>query len=85
MSDVIPLRAGAAAPLPNGAEPDVIALLEDALAQAQRGEVAALALVLVNPHGAIRTRVRNPSIHRNNLTAGAAYLLADMTAESRTE
>ena len=83
MSDVIPLRAGAAAPLPNGAEPDVIALLEDALAQAQRGEVAACALVLVNPHGAIRTRVRNPSIHRNNLTAGAAYLLHDGCADSR--
>ena len=83
MSDVIQLRAGAAAPLPNGAEPDVIALLESALEAARRGEVAACALVLVNPHGSIRTQVRNPSIHRNNLTAGAAYLLHDGCADSR--
>ena len=83
MADVISLRNGSSAPLPNGAEPDVIALLESALDAARRGEVAACGLVLVNPHGSIRTQARNPSVHRHALTAGAHYLLADMTAESR--
>lgn len=77
---VVGLRGGSAAPMGNGAEPDIIAVLERTLEQARRGELRAVGLVLVKGNLEIGTIARNPGGHRHLLVAGCSYLQHDLMA-----
>ena len=82
MAEIIGLH-GNVAPLDNGAEPDVIALLETILARAKAGQVAAVALITVDANEGIGSWSRNPRGYRHALVAGAHYLLSDLAADYR--
>lgn len=77
MSNIIGLH-GASPPLSNGANPDVIELLESTLADARRGEIVAIAIVAVQPNAEIRTLAPPLTHSRHMLIAGASFLLADL-------
>lgn len=77
MSNVVGLN-GRAPPAPSGAEPDVIAALEELLEDARAGNISAVGVVMVRPNGEIGTRTRNPGRFRHQLVAGAAYLMNDI-------
>jgi hypothetical protein len=82
MADVVGLR-GRVAPTVEGSEPEIVAELEWLLAQARAGDVIALAAVIVRRDMTIGSVSRNPGGQRHLLVAGAAYLLGDLTRESR--
>jgi hypothetical protein len=68
--------AGRAPPQPNGAEPDVIQMLEEALEKARSGDVVSVGLVLVSPRGLISPWWANPGAAAHYLVAGCEYLKA---------
>jgi hypothetical protein len=68
-------------PAPDGTEPQVIALLEELLAEARRGEIVAFATAVIRPNREIGTRSSNPVGHRHLLIAGAVYLMSDLAQE----
>lgn len=82
MSNIIGLHGSPL--LDNGANPDVVELLEDLLAEARRGEILAFAATVLSPNMALASR--SPAIHqhRHMLVAGAWYLMRDMTSEVKT-
>ena len=82
MADVVGLR-GRAAPTGEGAEPEIVAELEWLLAQARAGDIIGFAAVVVRRNLEIGSVSRNPGGQRHLLVAGAAYLLGDLTRESR--
>jgi len=82
MAEIIGIH-GATAPLDNGAEPDVIALLETILARAKAGQVIAVAVVTVDQNEGVGSWSPNPRAYRHALVAGAHYLLTDLAADYR--
>ena len=82
MADVVGLR-GRAAPTGEGAEPEIVAELEWLLEQARAGDIIGFAAVVVRRNLEIGSVSRNPGGQRHLLVAGAAYMLGDLTRESR--
>lgn len=80
MRDKIVGLHGRAAPLSNGAEPDVIGGLESLLNQARKGEIVAFAIAVIRPNLEVGTISRG-SGKRHLLLAGATYLMHDLAEE----
>ncbi len=67
----------------NGAEPEVIKMLEDALDQARRAEIVAAALVFARPNEDKCSGVSAPPrVGRRYLAAACDYLKRDIIAET---
>ncbi len=77
MGDLHTLR-GRPPILPGGVEQTVVALLEDALEQALRGEITAIAVIKVAPNDFVGSNFANPNGSRHLLVAGCVYLSADL-------
>lgn len=60
-----------------GVQEDVVSILKDALKQAQRGEVAALGLVLLAPNKLCRTRSVQGACGYGELVGGISILHYD--------
>ena len=63
-------------------EPRVVDMLKEALAQAKRGEISAIAIVKVRCNGAIGVGWEAPDGQGHNVVAGATYLMHDLIAAS---
>lgn len=78
MSNVVRLGDGSAVdPEDAGGhlfEPKVVELLEEALANAKRGEIAAVGIIMVSPTGRVSPWWANPGAHGHTLVAGCEYL-----------
>ena len=61
----------------SGPKSEILEVLEDTVRRAQRGELRAVALVLVDKEGRIFTRARSVD-NRHELVAGCAYLTHDL-------
>ena len=67
----------------NGAEPEVIKMLEDALDQARRAEIIAAAIVFARPNEDKCSGVSAPlRLGRRYLAAACDYLKRDIIAET---
>jgi hypothetical protein len=78
---VVGLR-GRAVLTEDGAEPDIIAVLERTLEQARAGEFVAIGLILIRRNLEIGSIARNPAGSRHLLVAGCSYLQHDLMAEN---
>lgn len=82
MSEVVAIR-GATLPLVMGtAEPNVVDALKLALAQAESGEIVALAIVKVKPNGNVGFCWESPNIGGHSLIAGCSYLMHDLLVDT---
>ena len=61
-------------------EQTVVDMLKEALAQAKRGELSAIALVKVCRNGAIDVGWEAPGSQGHNIVAGATYLMHNLIA-----
>jgi hypothetical protein len=62
----------------DGGYPEVIKTLEEALAQAREGRVAAVGMFLVRPNRDIDVSVSKNDIGRHTMVAGTVYLQHDL-------
>lgn len=82
MANVVGIR-GVVTPDENGADPDVVSLLEELLRDAKSGALKAVAISLVYGNNDIQSRSSAGTGYRHYLVAGMVYLQADMVAESQ--
>ena len=62
----------------NGANPDVVEVLEEALAAARRGELRACLVIAVDGGRAVHTRTAIPTNYRHSIMAGTVYAQNDL-------
>ena len=83
MAKVVGIR-GVATPDENGADPNVVSLLEELLRDACSGALKGVALSVVYGNGDIDTRSAAGPGYRHFLVAGTVYLQVDLAAEARS-
>ena len=67
----------------NGANPDVVTLLEELITDAKSGALKAIALSAIYGNHNICTRSAASTGYRHSLLAGTVYLQIDLAAESK--
>ncbi len=82
MANVVGIR-GVAVPDENGANPDVVSLMEELLGDARSGALKAIALSAIYGNDDICTRSAADTGYRHSLLAGTVYLQIDLAAESK--